>query len=108
MAYTTIYMTNGIEVKKAPVGFSWTTFFFSGIPGLFRQDWIWAVAIIIAAVVTHGVAGVIAAFFYNKIYIKSLFGKGYYVHNLGGLTEDSLKTYLGYIHLPCKSNKNIL
>ena len=50
MAYATIYLTNGIEIKKAPVGFSWTTFFFGGWPAIFRQDWLWGVLGIIGSI----------------------------------------------------------
>lgn len=100
MAYTTIYMTNGFEVKKAPVGFSWTTALFGGFPALFRQHWIWGIAIILANIVTYGIAGIIMGFFYNKIYIKDLFKNGYRVDNLGGMSENALKMYLGYLEFP--------
>ena len=47
MAYTTVLLTNGVEVKKAPIGFSWTVFCFGGWPPLFRQDWLWGVGLLI-------------------------------------------------------------
>ena len=100
MAHATIYLTNGVELKKAPVGFSWTTFFFGGWPALFRQDWIWGIGGILANIVLYGCAGIVCAFFYNKVYIKSLVDKGYKIKDMPGVTEDYLKGYLGYLELP--------
>src|ERR1035437_8647997 len=101
MAYTKIAMTNGIEIKMAPIGFSWTTFFFGGIPALFRQDWIWGICMIIGNLLLYGFVGIIWSFFYNKMYVKGLFAKGYHVHALPpDLTEDGLRNYLGFVMLP--------
>lgn len=100
MARATIYLTNGVEIKKAPVGFSWTVFFFGGIPALFRQDWLWGIGLIIANMLLWGFAGIIAAFFYNKVYIKSLIEKGYTIQPSSEISDESLKNYLGFIKLP--------
>lgn len=100
MAHATIYLTNGVEVKKAPVGFSWTVFLFGGWPPLFRQDWLWGIALIIACIFTWGIAGIVCSFFYNKVYIKSLIDKGYTINPSSEVTDDYLKNYLGYVKLP--------
>ena len=94
-------VTNGVEIKKVPLGFSWTMFFFGGWPAIFRQDWLWGVLLIIACVFTYGIAGIVCAFFYNKVYAKNLFNKGYYIQTLPpGVTEDHVKNYLGLVTLP--------
>lgn len=104
MAYAKINLTNGVEVKTAPVGFSWTMFFFGGWPCLFRQDWVWGICMILACVLTYGLAGIVGAFFYNKVYIKNLINKGYKVRSLPpNLTEEGMKNYLGYIELPLEN-----
>lgn len=104
MAYATIYLTNGVEIKKAPVGFSWTTFFFGGWPALFRQDWVWGIGGIIANVLLYGLPGLVCAFFYNKVYIKSLVDKGYKIRVKNSfdseVTDAKLQEYLGYLELP--------
>lgn len=100
MAYTKISLTNGVEIKMAPVGFSWTTLCFGGWPALIRQDWIWGFGLLIACLFSWGLAGVIAAFVYNKIYIKNLLEKGYRVKDTPGITDEQLKNYLGYVTLP--------
>lgn len=101
MAHTTIAVTNGVEVKKVPLGFSWTTFFFGGFPALIRGDWTAGIIIIIACMFTWGIAGIVAAFIYNKMYAKSLFEKGYKVHSMPpGYTEDMVKAELGYMKFP--------
>lgn len=104
MAFATIIMTNGIELKKAPIGFSWTTFFFGGWPAIFRQDWLWGIALILACVFTWGIAGIVCAFIYNKSYLKRLYDKGYTISGLPpGVTEDTVKHYLGFVTLPGSS-----
>ena len=101
MAHTTISVSNGVEVKKVPLGFSWTTFFFGGIPALIRGDWIPGLVIVILCMFTWGIAGIIAAFIYNKIYAKSMFEKGYRIHSMPpGYTEDMVKADLGYVKFP--------
>ena len=85
MAFATINFQNksGI-VKEAPVGFSWTTFFFGFFPALIRGDWLWAIIICAATFVTFGISGIIFAFIYNRIYIQGLLKKGFKVKNYSG------------------------
>ena len=103
MAFATISVSNGVEIKQAPIGFSWTTFLFGGWPAIFRQDWLMGAVILVLGLLTWGIAGMVFAFFYNKIYLKSLFEKGYYIHALpDNVTEDQIKAFTGYITLPSK------
>ena len=101
MAHTVISVTNGVEIKKVPLGFSWTTFIFGGWVPLIRQDWIWGFCLLLACIFTWGLAGVVAAFFYNKIYAKSLFAQGFKIHAMPPeYTEDMVKADLGYLKFP--------
>jgi hypothetical protein len=101
MAYATVLMSNGVEIKKAPIGFSWTTFFFGGWVGLLRQDWLKGSIILVGGLCTYGIVGVVAAFFYNKLYIKGLFDQGYRVHAYPpNVNEETLRIYCEYVALP--------
>lgn len=101
MAFTTITLTNGTDIKRVPLGFSWTTFFFGGWIPIIRQDWLIGVILLIITIFTGGITGIMAAFFYNKIYAKSLFKSGYYIYHLpDGITEDHVCQAISYIKLP--------
>lgn len=102
MAYATVYLSNGKEIKKAPVGYSWTVLFWGCFPPFMRQDWLWGFGILIAGMVTCGAVGIIASFFYNKVYIKALVDEGYSITSFENITEDDLRNYLGYVTLPMK------
>lgn len=77
---------NGV-MKKAPVGFSWTVFFFGFFVPLFRGDWKWALIMsatsIIAGIALYGIGAWIVlfifAFKYNEWYMNDLKEKGYVV-----------------------------
>ena len=85
MAFATIIFENKIGVmKEAPVGFSWTTFFFGFFPALIRGDWLWAVIIFAASAVSFGLAGIVFAFIYNRLYIQELLKQGFKVKNYSG------------------------
>ena len=85
MAFATITFKSNIGVvKDAPVGFSWTTFFFGFFPALIRGDWLWAVIICAATFVTFGLAVIVFAFIYNRLYIQGLLKQGFKVQNYSG------------------------
>lgn len=64
-------------VKQVKVGFGWTTFFFGFFVPLFRGDIKWFLIMLLAQMLSFGIASIIFAFFYNKFYIKDLLNKGY-------------------------------
>lgn len=72
-------------VKNGFYGFSWTSFFFGGIPALIRGDLVYGIGIIIASLVlgffSFGllsiVVNVVWAFVYNKNYTHRLIEAGY-------------------------------
>jgi hypothetical protein len=63
--------------KTGFYGFSWTTFFFGGIPALFRGDIITGLVVVVLGILTWWIAGIVWAFFYNKHYTTKLVEKGY-------------------------------
>jgi hypothetical protein len=83
MAYATINFHQPYTgaLKSAPVGFSWTTLFFGFFPALFRGHWVGALAILVLSIFTFGIAGIVFAFIYNKMYVKYLIGEGFKVKN---------------------------
>lgn len=83
------------SIKNAPIGFSWTVFFFSFFPPLFRRDIVWSIIILICAVCTYGISNLIFCFIYNKIYIKKLIGIGYKANHQGSANIDFISGKLG-------------
>lgn len=79
MAYTTITFKHPVttEMKQAPVGFSWTTFFFGLFPAMFRSDWKWAGIQFLCAMFTWGLSSIVFCFIYNSLHIKELVNKGF-------------------------------
>ncbi|MDC0194684.1 hypothetical protein OAJ82_00285 [Alphaproteobacteria bacterium] len=85
MAFGTItFKSKNQVVKDAPVGFSWTTLFFGFFPALIRGDWLWAIIMLVAAVFTFGLSGIVFAFIYNRLYIQNLLKQGFEVQNYSG------------------------
>ena len=79
MAYTEItfrHPTHGGQ-KQAPIGFSWTTLFFSCFPALIRGDWKWGFIHLVLVFLTAGLSALVFAFIYNKLYVKTLLEQGY-------------------------------
>jgi len=85
--------------KTAPVGFSWTTFFFGPFPAYLRGDIKWGTIMIIAAFFTGGISSLIFCFIYNKTYIQDLLTKGFKVKTVEAGTIESAKAKTG-INLP--------
>lgn len=101
MAHSVVTMSNGVEVKKVPLGFSWTVLFWGPIPAGMRGDFKWAAFLLGLAIITSGLSSVVAAFVYNKFYAKDLLAKGYKFDALpANVTDDTLKAYLGTIEVP--------
>lgn len=95
MAYTHINFKNPVtgEMRRAPVGFSWTTLFFGFFPALFRSDWKWTLIMFILNIITYCLSSFVFMFIYNKLYIKDLINKGYKAVSIddGNYTQASSK-----------------
>jgi ABC-type antimicrobial peptide transport system permease subunit len=99
------------KLKKAPVGYSWTTLFFTAFVPLLRGDWKWAVIMMLIILVLGGSiaavapnapvqsvsvwVGIILGFFYNKSYIKGLISNDYEVTSVEQGEIDATQTKLG-------------
>lgn len=81
MAYATLTFknTHNGQTRLAPVGFSWTTFFFGFFVPLLRKDWVGAVIQFALSTITMGISCLVFPFIYNKMYIKSLVSDGFVV-----------------------------
>jgi hypothetical protein len=96
MASSTITFQNPNTgaIKEAPVGFSWTTLFFAGIPALIRGHIGIGVVIIIIGLFTLFWSDIIFAFIYNKMYVKNLIGEGFKVSSTS-IPEEQIASKLG-------------
>ena len=81
MAFATVNLEKSGLIKEAPVGFSWTTLFFGMLPALFRGDFKWTLIMLITGFVTVGLAFLVFAFIYNRLYITSMIESGYKIKN---------------------------
>ena len=79
MAFMNLAMENPNTgaIKEAPIGFSWTTFFFGFFPALLRGHISMAIVMIILALLSFGISGLVFSFIYNKMYVKNLIGQGF-------------------------------
>ena len=78
MAFTTLILEDKNKIiKEVPIGFSWTTCFFSFIVPMIRGDWLYFLIMLVAQICTLGFAGIIFAFVYNKFYLHKLIKDGY-------------------------------
>jgi hypothetical protein len=96
VAFGTAIMENPLtgQVRSAPIGFSWTTFFFGPFPALFRSDYKWAIIILILALITFGVSNLAFIFMYNKLYFKELIANGFKVKSIINSNADQLRAKL--------------
>ena len=97
MAYATI--TFGHEAKHttviAPVGFSWTVFFFGFITPIVRQDYKSAFWMLVSFLLSFGVSNLIFAFMYNRLYIRQLDQQGFKAINVSENQWDRVEHDLG-------------
>lgn len=96
MANNTIYFENphNGKMKEAPVGFSWTTFFFGPFPMLFRGSWKWFAILLILALITWGLSNLVFCFLINKFFIKDLISDGFKAKSVMTGTLDQVATRL--------------
>jgi len=101
MASTKLFFENPNtgQMKEAPLGFSWTVFFFGAFPAAFRGDWKWFVIMILVAAVTMGLSNLVFMFIYNKLYIKELVESGYKVKSVEMGTVEQVSNKVG-MNLP--------
>lgn len=100
MSHLILQNPNSGIIKKAPVGFSWTTLFFGPLPALFRGDFKWFfIQFLLGGFFVIPLC--IFPFIYNKIYIKKRLEDGYKVKSVEGATVENLNAKLG-LELPMK------
>lgn len=101
MAYTNIVFKNPHTgaMKEAPVGFSWTVFFFGCFPALFRGDWKWFAIMFILAIFTFNLSSIVFMFIYNKLYIHDLVGSGFKAVSIGSGDMNAASAKVG-IQIP--------
>lgn len=83
------------NLREAPIGFSWTTFFFGFFPALLRGHWKGFFAMLLIAVISFGLALYVFPFLYNKYYVKHLIKEGYLVV-IKDVNTSEIEKHLGF------------
>ncbi len=92
------------QIKEAPLGYSWTMFFFSFFPPMFRGDWKWVAIVffsaLIGALVSFGILAwvgpLVCYFVWNKSYARDLISKVFRLKGVAGGNLDVVDGYVGY------------
>jgi hypothetical protein len=84
-------------IKKAPIGLSWTTLFFSALRALFRADIKWFIIQLLLS--WSCISQIFFAVIYNKLFIQKLLEKGFKLKDVEGGTSDDARKSLS-INLP--------
>jgi hypothetical protein len=106
MASNAIVLSNGVETKKAYMGYSWTMMFFGWLAPLFRGDWFAFFITLIGSFFTLGITNIVIAFFWNKDHFKRLLASGYRIQTLPfDITEEQIREWLGVEVVPMVESK---
>jgi len=92
VAFAKVFLKNPRtgQMREAPVGFSWTVFFFGFFPPLLRGDWAIGAVMFLTAMILFWIflpflPALIMSFIYNKMYIRRMINEGFEV--TGGTTD---------------------
>lgn len=106
MAFDTAYLENPRtgQIRKAPIGFSWTMFLFGFFPPMFRGDWKWFAIIFVSgffmALISFGLLGwlpgLIGAFIWNRSYLETLVQDGFLLKSTDSGNLDRISEYAGF------------
>lgn len=94
-----VVLNNGVEVKKAPIGFSWTSLFFGFFVPLIRGDIRWGIIQFLTELFSWGLSNIVWAFIYNKISLKSLLKRGYLITDYVGTTQAEVSAWTGFLQV---------
>ena len=106
MAFAKAYLENQRTgaLRTAPIGFSWTMFFFGFFAPAIRGDWKWVAIVlgggILLALISVGVLGwvpaLVGAFIWNKHYFRGLIEDGYKLRGIDGCDFEALEQNVGF------------
>lgn len=106
MAFAQAFLENPRtgQLRKAPVGFSWTMLFFGFFPPMIRGDWKWVGIVLggglLLAVISAGILGwvpsLVGAFIWNKHYLRSLVNDGYQLKRVDGSDPERVDVAAGF------------
>lgn len=79
MAFAKVFLKNPRtgQMREAPIGYSWTMFFFGFFPPIFRGDWVAALILILLSCVLLFLPALVLSFFYNKMYLRRMINEGF-------------------------------
>lgn len=107
MAFDTAILRHPVtgQIKEAPIGFSWTMFFISWVPPIFRGDWKWFGIVlgltIFLGLISFGILawlpGIVGAFVWNKSHLNGLIERGYHLQGLrSGMSLERVDSFAGF------------
>lgn len=63
--------------RTAPIGFNWRLLQFGALLPMYQREWKLCLLVVVGGALTFSVSNVLLAFFYNKLYVRSLIAAGF-------------------------------